>query len=81
MDLHLDGKSALVTGSTVGIGFAIAEALAREGVRVAVNGRTPARVNEAVARIGRAAHGVVADFVSAEGQRPSSRRCPRSTSS
>jgi NAD(P)-dependent dehydrogenase (short-subunit alcohol dehydrogenase family) len=41
MNLHLKGKRALVTGSTAGIGFAIAAGLAREGVHVLVNGRTP----------------------------------------
>ena len=51
MDLHLEGKTALVTGSTLGIGFAIAHALAREGARVVVNGRTPERVESAVSRI------------------------------
>ena len=40
MDLRLDGKLALVTGSTAGIGLAIATALAREGARVIVNGRS-----------------------------------------
>jgi NAD(P)-dependent dehydrogenase (short-subunit alcohol dehydrogenase family) len=48
MNLELDGKKALVTGSTAGIGFAIAKALAAEGARVIVNGRTDARVNEAI---------------------------------
>jgi NAD(P)-dependent dehydrogenase (short-subunit alcohol dehydrogenase family) len=47
MDLQLTGKLALVTGSTAGIGLAIAEALAAEGARVIVNGRTEARVREA----------------------------------
>jgi NAD(P)-dependent dehydrogenase (short-subunit alcohol dehydrogenase family) len=48
MDLKLDNKTALVTGSTAGIGFAIAKALAGEGARVIVNGRTTARVSAAV---------------------------------
>src|SRR5216683_5934263 len=51
MNLELDGKKALVTGSTAGIGFAIAKALAAEGARVIVNGRTDARVGEAIASI------------------------------
>ena len=51
MDLQLDGKRALVTGSTAGIGAAIAKALAREGARVIVNGRSPADVEKAVATL------------------------------
>jgi len=51
MDLQLTGKTALVTGSTAGIGFAIADLLAAEGARVIVNGRTPRRVEEAVDKI------------------------------
>src|ERR1700704_5167646 len=51
MKLHLENKSALVTGSTAGIGFAIAKALAAEGVRVIINGRAEARVTEAIASI------------------------------
>ena len=55
MDLQLDGKLALVTGSTAGIGLAIATALAAEGARVIVNGRSEARVAEAIAAITRRA--------------------------
>jgi NAD(P)-dependent dehydrogenase (short-subunit alcohol dehydrogenase family) len=55
MDLELNNKLALVTGSTAGIGFAIAKRLAAEGARVIVNGRTSERVTEATAKI-RAAH-------------------------
>jgi NAD(P)-dependent dehydrogenase (short-subunit alcohol dehydrogenase family) len=54
MDLQLKGKLALVTGSTAGIGLAIAKALAGEGARVIVNGRTEARVKAAVDEIQRA---------------------------
>ncbi len=49
MDLGLKGKLALVTGSTAGIGFAIAARLAAEGARVIVNGRAQASVDKAVA--------------------------------
>jgi NAD(P)-dependent dehydrogenase (short-subunit alcohol dehydrogenase family) len=51
MDLGLKDKLALVSGSTAGIGFAIAEALAREGARVIVNGRTQPAVDKALAQI------------------------------
>src|SRR3954466_6984052 len=48
MDLQLTSKKALVTGSTAGIGFAIASLLAQEGASVGVNGRAPQRVEQAV---------------------------------
>src|SRR6202171_6536225 len=51
MDLQLEGKLALVSGSTAGICFALANALAREGARVIVNGRGDERVNSAMERI------------------------------
>ena len=51
MNLHLQNKLALVTGSTKGIGHAIAVALAAEGARVIVNGRTQASVDDAIARL------------------------------
>jgi len=51
MDLELKGKRALVTGSTAGIGFAIAASLAKEGARVVVTGRTEAGVDKAVAKV------------------------------
>ncbi len=54
MDLQLKGKAALVTGSTAGIGLAIARVLAGEGARVIVNGRTEARVKAAAEEIQRA---------------------------
>jgi len=51
MDLGLDGKRALVTGSTAGIGLATARALAAERASVTVNGRTAQRVNQAVKQL------------------------------
>jgi NAD(P)-dependent dehydrogenase (short-subunit alcohol dehydrogenase family) len=51
MDLGLKGKSAVVSGSTAGIGFAIAATLAAEGAHVTVNGRTAARVTAAIEQI------------------------------
>jgi NAD(P)-dependent dehydrogenase (short-subunit alcohol dehydrogenase family) len=51
MNLQLEGKLALVTGSTAGIGLAIAKGLAAEGARVVVNGRTEARVSRALESI------------------------------
>lgn len=68
MNIELTGKTALVTGSTQGIGLAIAEQLARSGARVVVNGRTPARVDEAVAKLGDFdVLGVAADVSTEEG--------------
>lgn len=69
MDLKLTGKIALITGSTAGIGFAIAESLSREGVHVYVNGRTQDRVDNAVHEIrshgvSGKVEGIVADFSS-----------------
>jgi NAD(P)-dependent dehydrogenase (short-subunit alcohol dehydrogenase family) len=55
MDLKLENKLAFVSGSTAGIGFAIAQELANEGARVIVNGRTDKRVQEAMAEIRKAA--------------------------
>lgn len=51
MDLQLTKKLALVTGSTAGIGYAIAVGLAREGAEVIVNGRTQKAVDDAVAKL------------------------------
>ena len=66
MDLQLNDKLAVVSGSTAGIGYAIAEALAKEGARVVVNGRTSSAVDEAVARIGHGAVGFAGDLASAD---------------
>ena len=51
MNFGLQGKTAVVSGSTAGIGFAIAAALAAESAQVVVNGRTQARVSEAMEKI------------------------------
>jgi 3-oxoacyl-[acyl-carrier protein] reductase len=51
MDLHLHGKVALVSGASRGLGFATAHLLAQEGAKVAINGRNPEKLNEAVLRI------------------------------
>src|SRR5947208_3654195 len=51
MDLNLKGKLALVSGSTAGIGFAVATALAREGARVIVNGRSQSSVAGVAAQL------------------------------
>jgi NAD(P)-dependent dehydrogenase (short-subunit alcohol dehydrogenase family) len=68
MNLGLEGKSALVTGSTAGIGLAIATALANEGASVIVNGRTQERVDRAIQASG-AAHGIAADLGTEAGAR------------
>lgn len=67
MDLKLDGKTALVTGSTGGIGLAIATSLSAEGATVIVSGRSRDRLDAAVERIGSRARGVLADVATAEG--------------
>ncbi len=81
MDLLIGGKLALVTGSTAGIGFAIARRLAQEGARVIVNGRTKARTDEAVASLkgeisGAHIEGFAADLATAEGTQVVVRQYP-----
>jgi len=66
MNLLLEGKTALVTGSTAGIGLAIATALAKEGAQVIVNGRSRERVDRALRTSG-AAQGIAADLGTPEG--------------
>ncbi|MGH6750569.1 MAG: SDR family NAD(P)-dependent oxidoreductase [Bradyrhizobium sp.] len=72
MNIDLSGKTALVTGSTAGIGHAIAKGLAATGAGVVVNGRTQGKVDAAVAAITKAVpgakvRGVAADVSTAEG--------------
>ena len=72
MQIELNGKTALVTGSTHGIGFAIATGLARAGATVILNGRKPDRVDTALEKLreavpGADARGIAADLGTAEG--------------
>ena len=72
MDLRLTGKVALVTGSTAGIGFAVARSLAKEGAHVYLNGRTQGRVDSAIRAIrseiaSAEVDGIEADFANASG--------------
>lgn len=77
MQLQLHGKTALVTGGTAGIGFAIARSLAREGASVTITGRTEGSVSEAVRRLAEdlkngvfaTVTGLSADAATAEGCR------------
>lgn len=72
MELHLENKKALVTGSTVGIGFAIAKLLANEGATIYINGRSEERVEAAVEAISKShpkaiIKGIAADLSTAKG--------------
>jgi NAD(P)-dependent dehydrogenase (short-subunit alcohol dehydrogenase family) len=69
MNIDLSGKTALVTGSTSGIGHAIAKGFAEAGADVLVNGRTQSRVDEAIAKLSSAGkvRGIAADVSTAEG--------------
>jgi 3-oxoacyl-[acyl-carrier protein] reductase len=63
MDLHMTGKTALVTGASVGIGRAIADALAREGVDIAICARRPEPLAAAAAEIARATNRKIVPIV------------------
>ena len=71
MDLQLKDKTALVTGSTAGIGLAIARKLAVEGAKVIITGRNKAKLDAAVDSIrtsgGASVSGVLADAATTEG--------------
>ena len=71
MDLNLQGKTALVTGSASGIGYAIALGLVKEGVKVYINGRSEETINKAIntikAEVSAAeVEGIAADFSKVE---------------
>lgn len=66
MDLGLHGKSVFISGSTQGIGFAVAAACLAEGARVIVNGRTEQRVSDAVGRLRDAAPGGAVTGIAAD---------------
>ena len=81
MDMGLKGKRALVSGSTAGIGFAAASALAAEGCEVIINGRTQPRVDQALQRLraevqGARVTGIAVDLASAEGCQALFRQLP-----
>ncbi|MEJ2365515.1 MAG: SDR family NAD(P)-dependent oxidoreductase [Deltaproteobacteria bacterium] len=62
MDLQLKAKLSLITGSTAGIGYAIAETLAGEGARVIINGRAQESVDQAIAKLSPKATGELLGF-------------------
>lgn len=63
MDLQLKGKLSLVSGSTAGIGYAIAQTLASEGASVIINGRSQASVDDAISKLTPNAQGDLIGFV------------------
>jgi NAD(P)-dependent dehydrogenase (short-subunit alcohol dehydrogenase family) len=67
MDLQLNGKKAIVTGGSAGIGLAIAGLLAEEGAEVTVTGRNIKKLNEALASLPGTIHAVEADLGTSEG--------------
>ena len=70
MNIDLSGKTALVTGSTSGIGYAIAKGLTASGAAVVINGRTQDNVNTAVRKldgVGGSVRGIAADVSTAAG--------------
>ena len=75
MDLQLTGKTAIVTGGTAGIGLAIVKALAAEGARVTVPGRTQAKLDAALASL-KNVTGIIADPATAEGAASLIRQIP-----
>jgi len=85
MNLGLKGKTAVISGSTAGIGLAIATALATEGATVVINGRTEARVNAALELLrdtvkGADVSGVAADLGTLDGFETFINQAPKLTS-
>lgn len=81
MNIDLTGKHAVVTGSTAGIGFAIAKGLAASGAAVVLNGRTEAKVKAAVEALRKEVpqvqvEGVAADLATAKGVEEFLKRVP-----
>jgi NAD(P)-dependent dehydrogenase (short-subunit alcohol dehydrogenase family) len=71
MDLQLKGKTAFISGSTQGIGFAIAYNLLKEGANVVINGRSESKIAEAIAKLNETfpdgnVSGIAADFSKVE---------------
>ena len=69
MNLKLNGKKAIVTGGTAGIGRAIVQALVEEGVEVTIPGRDARKLKEVIAELPGTAYGVETDLGTAEGAR------------
>lgn len=71
MDLNLKNKTAFISGSTAGIGYAIAESFLKEGVKVVINGRSQDTIDEAIAQLKKdtgndSVTGIAADFSKAD---------------
>lgn len=80
MDLGINGKTALLCASSQGLGYACAEALAKEGVNVTINGRNENKLESAVEKLSRLTagrvDGVVADVTTEDGRASLLSRCP-----
>ncbi len=81
MELHIENRRALITGSTAGIGYAIAQGLAAEGAEVVITGRTQTSVDAALEKLSAAvpkarATGIAADCATAAGAQAVFARVP-----